>query len=204
MEFTRSNAFLSRQDDTDTFRLWESAGTAHGDVYSLAGLWDKGDNALFARLLENSWALPGFIQCENIINGNPFHHMLTNAAYHSLDLWIRTGTPPSSAQRLETQGNPLQIVRDEHGNAMGGIRSPYVDIPIATYNGIGKGHLACQLFGSMHVFDRSKLESIYFDGASYVEAVEESTNRLIDQGFLLPADAELIVEAANLKAKDIQ
>lgn len=40
-----SNALDARQPDTETFRLWEVAGTAHFDLYGLdIGLTDIGDN----------------------------------------------------------------------------------------------------------------------------------------------------------------
>jgi hypothetical protein len=43
----------------------------------------------------------------------------------------------------------LRIERDEHGNALGGIRTPYVDVPIAALSGLGQtGSILCLLFGT--------------------------------------------------------
>jgi hypothetical protein len=68
------------------------------------------------------------------INSGPQHHLVTKSALRHLDRWLRDGTAPPSGDRLQTtegaDGAP-QLVADEHGIARGGIRTPWVDVPIA-------------------------------------------------------------------------
>lgn len=118
--------------------------------------------------------------------------------YASLNEWVRHGTPPPTAPRLEVSKWPLfPILRDEHGNALGGIRTPQVDVPIATLSGRPQGgSLFCLLFGSTVPFDDAKLASLYPDQESYVSAFNEATDRVVQQGFILPEDAKLMKAAA--------
>ncbi|MDP4790016.1 MAG: alpha/beta hydrolase domain-containing protein, partial [Haliea sp.] len=54
-------AINDRQPDTDLFRLWEVAGTAHGDYYSfIIGREDSGVDPRFM-LVEEANGIPGFL-----------------------------------------------------------------------------------------------------------------------------------------------
>jgi hypothetical protein len=63
-----------RQPDSDRFRLWEVAGTAHADAHLLGP------------------AASG-IDCGVPVNNGPMH-LVAKSAFRSLDAWVRTGTPP--------------------------------------------------------------------------------------------------------------
>jgi hypothetical protein len=112
--------------------------------------------------------------------------------------WIRNATLPPQAPRLEVTGSPPAVVRDEHGNARGGIRTPYVDVPIATLSGEGQtGSVLCILFGTTSLFDAEKLAELYPTQATYIDAYNASTDAAVAAGFILPADAELMKAAAE-------
>jgi hypothetical protein len=189
----------ARQPDTDRFRLWEVAGTAHADTYTvIGGFNDIGDSPEVAKVLVTAEPLPGIISCPFPINSGP-QHFLVNTAFSALNEWIRSGAPPAMAPRLDMDfGPPLRILRDQHGNALGGIRTSYVEAPIATLSGEGQtGSILCVLFGTTTPFSAEKLASLYPDQASYVAAVQASTDAAVAGGFILPADAALIVAAAE-------
>jgi len=141
--------------------------------------------------------IPGILFCNEPVNCGPQHFVL-NAAIASLDRWVRDGTPPATAPRLEvTAGSPASIVRDANGIALGGIRTPAVDVPIAILSGDPQpGSLICNLFGTTVPFDAAKLTALYGDTATYVAAVEASTAAGIDAGFLVEGDAPIINGAA--------
>jgi hypothetical protein len=101
----------ARQPDTDTFRLWEVAGTAHADAHLLGFVAD-------------------LLDCGAPINDGPLH-LVAKAALRRLDQWVRTGEPPPQAPRLDvSSGEPPEILRDADGIALGGIRTPPVDLPV--------------------------------------------------------------------------
>ena len=189
----------ARQPDSDRFRLWEVAGTAHADTYTVVGgSNDLGDSPEVAKIVVTAEPIPGIISCPLPINSGP-QHFLVNAAFSALNEWIRSGTPPAIAPRLDIDfGPPLRIRRDEDGIALGGIRTSYVDAPIATLSGEGQtGSILCILFGTTTPFSADKLTSLYPDHPAYVAAVQASTDAAVAAGFLVPADAALINAAAE-------
>jgi hypothetical protein len=89
-------------------------------------------------------------------------------------------------------------VLDENGNARGGIRTPWVDAPVAKLSGLGQtGPTFCALFGTTVPFDEATLDELYPDHASYVAAVRSSAERAVRRGFLRRPDADLLVLAAE-------
>jgi Alpha/beta hydrolase domain len=186
--------FAARQPDTDRFRLWEVAGTAHADTYTTGiGSTDLGDSPDAAELVLNSTPVPGF-RCTAPINSGPAHFVL-NAAIAALNQWVRHGTLPPVAPRLDVPDS-FTINRDANGNALGGIRTPQVDVPIAAFSGLGQTGVICLLFGTTTPFDDATLAALYPDHASYVSAFNEATDRAVKSGFILPPDAELMEAAA--------
>ncbi|MFC2027682.1 alpha/beta hydrolase domain-containing protein [Chloroflexota bacterium] len=188
----------ARQDDTDNIRLWEMAGTAHADLYVVAtGAGDAGTDPTVANVVELSNPIPNIIECDLPINSGP-QHFIAKAAIHQLDNWVRTGIAPPTADRLEIAGDPPAFVLDRHGNVKGGIRTPYVDVPIARLSGGGQlsESSGCFLFGTTELFDEATLAALYPDHANYVTAVENATDAAVQAGFLMPEDGELIKAAA--------
>ena len=206
------NSHGSRQPDGDNFRLWEIAGAAHVDRYTLTGLFDvNGSDVAQAVVAEDQWAVPALLKCEQPINSGP-QHFISNAAYAALQRWITAGVAPAQAERLQVAASGRAYEVDVHGNALGGIRTPYVDVPIARLSGLGQTFRGgqqggiedvrerdsfCLLFGSTRLFDASKLKTLYPTHAAYVNAVAASADLAVTQGFLLPPDAALIKKAAQ-------
>lgn len=191
------NAYPSNQDDSSNFRLWEVAGTAHADLYTfLASRLDNGTNPAVAAVVEDAAPIPGIIDCDKPVNAGP-QHFVANAAIDALNSWIINGTPAPMAERLVVAGAPASFVLDERGNVEGGIRTPYVDAPIAILSGEGQsGEGFCFLSGTTELFDTGTLGSLYADNDAYIDAVNTSTDDTVASGFLLPADAELIKDYA--------
>src|SRR5205823_12171072 len=106
---------------------------------------------------------PGIIVCGKPVNSGPQHFVL-NAAFAALHHWVRRGRIPHAAAPLEVAaGPPVTIMTDAHGNALGGVRTPQVDVPIATFTGQQPGAILCQLLGTTALFDAATLASLYPD-----------------------------------------
>jgi len=201
---------LARQDDSDNYALWEVAGTAHGDLYSVAldvGPQDVGDNPAIAEVREVASPIPGIMDCGTPINSGPQHYVL-NAALHALNTWVATGESPPPAPRMDTVENEIDpnlegrqashlAVTDEFGNILGGIRSAWVDVPVAQLTGNPvEGSRFCGLFGSTTLFDDDTIAELYPDKATYLDAMTTSIEQSVTDGFIRPADAALILENA--------
>jgi len=192
--------FGARQGDSRNFRLWEVAGTAHYDTYGLGiGMTDLGDSPDAAAVVfDVTSAADGLIQCEQPVNSGPQHYVL-NAALKALIRWVRKGKAPKSAPRLDVDaGPPVAINRDEHGNALGGIRTPWVDAPIATFKEKQPGlNILCIIFGTTTPFDDAKLASLYPTPKAFRKAHRKALKRAVKKGWILKPDARLIKKWAK-------
>jgi hypothetical protein len=87
--------------------------------------------------------------------------------------------------------------RDALGNAVGGIRTPQIDAPIAALSGIGQPQGSpCTRLGTTIAFDAATITSLYPDHRSYVGAINRTAKRAIRRGVLLAVDAKAIRQAA--------
>lgn len=172
----------ARQPNSKNVHTWEVAGTAHADVYSVSQLAKQG-SMQFDSFIDLSRAL-------SIINSAP-QNLVMNAALRALVKWVETGVQPGSAPPIETLGET--VVRDAKGNALGGVRLPFLEVPIAVLS--GEGPLASN--GQTIPFDKATLNALYPSADDYVRAVKFASQTAIDGGFLLPEDAETIVENAK-------
>ncbi len=193
----------SRQPDTPLIRLWELAGTAHADAYTIAGLSDNGDGTV-ANLMFNYMRQPtNPLGCDNPINAGG-HHWTLQAAFDALNTWVTTvqdpnlpDTAPPIGPRLEVEKtSPVELARDMHGNALGGVRSPQIDAPIARLDALNGGFSFCRLFGRTVPFTAGKVFGLYPTREDFLTAWSDAIANAVEGGFLLEADvAELEASA---------
>jgi hypothetical protein len=184
--FTESELFLSlgpafaaRQADSQRLRTWEVAGAAHADQHLL------GDGA--------------DIGC-GLVNDGPQHFVL-KAALRAMHLWMKDGVAPPRGKPISVTADKKAIARDAHGNALGGIRTPAVDVPTATLSGEAPAHLAwnpmCMLFGQTIPFTPEKLKTLYPTHDAYVKKVQQQAKAAREAGFILPEEEATLVEEAQ-------
>lgn len=198
----------ARQPDNALSKTWEIPGTAHADNYTIQVAPIDTGHAPLDQLVE-AYAPTSTLmgqQLAHFVNFAPQHHYVLQAAIAALHGWIRTGAPPPTAAPMElTDADPPQLVLDANGLAKGGVRTPWVDVPIARTSGVGTGEIAVSgkiavsvLFGSGEPFDAATLNRLYPGGAAeYLERFAESLDTAIRAGFLVPADRQEILELAG-------
>lgn len=121
------------------------------------------------------------------------------AAYIDLVAWARDGVKPPQAPRIQLDAQ-LSIVRDAHGNAQGGLRLPYVDVPVASYRGsIGDQGLAA-IIGQRQPFDAATLRRLYPSNADYTGRFNAATDALVQQRFISAEDGLAMKAAAARSA----
>jgi hypothetical protein len=92
-------------------------------------------------------------------------------------------------------------VTDSHGNVLGGIRTPHVDVPVATLSGLGNsGHPISFLAGSTKPFDADMLGLLYHSKEEYLERFTAATEAAVTAGFVLPDDADEIDAIAAINS----
>jgi hypothetical protein len=191
----------AEQPDTDVFRNWEVAGTAHGDAYSLGiGDGEKGDGQADIELFEAQFGAPtsvymGIIECSKPINAGP-HTYVLRAALRALDTWIRTGVAPASMPTLQNNADITGYEVDANGLALGGIRTPYVDVPLAVLSGLGQdGGGFCGLFGTTTSMTADQLDALYPTADDFVAEWNGATDAAVASGAILEIDADEIKAA---------
>ena len=110
-------------------------------------------------------------------------------SYRALKTWMTSGEPPASAPRLDVTveaGKPA-IERDADGIALGGIRTPPVDVPVAALSGEPGPNPAviCILLGSTKPFSEARIAQLYPSGTEYEKEYDASTRATIKAGYAL-------------------
>jgi hypothetical protein len=193
----------TRQTDSGNFRYYEMAGTAHNTVHKEVEILPP---ALFppnGLLLEDACLIP----LNTLADGPVLGSLLYNAMWQNMEDQVRFGDDPPHGDLIEVGVNGT-VARDEFGNALGGIRLPQMDVPVATYgphNTVNPAlppflqpllNLFCVLSGTTTEFDQATLDELYPSKGSYVGPFSAATNALKAQGFLLGQDTKRLIHEA--------
>ena len=189
----------ARRPDNDRLRVWEIPGTAHADNYTIrVGFIDNGsvpsDGLVAAYAPTNELMGTNLSYC---INFAPQHHYVLQAAIAGLNDWVRTGTPAPVAQPIALADGDT-LVLDEHELAVGGVRTPWVDVPIARTSGLAPDESPMSfLFGTGEAFDGETVRTLYPGGRDeYLKRFTEALDRTIEAGFIVGADRAEILDIA--------
>jgi hypothetical protein len=145
-----------------------------------------------------------------------------SVALHYLLQWVDSGISPPMADRVLIDRNRRNdgslMLLDATGNPVGGIRSPYVDVPVTSYTahntstappapgapprrGFGPGidmtALLCTLSAYETPLTQAQLRSRYGSKRGYVRAFERRLNELEREGWSLPVYHDLIMADAR-------
>jgi hypothetical protein len=122
--------------------------------------------------------------------------VLQNAAIENLDLWVRRGVLPPKGLLLNFASDGTQVL-DSYGNATGGVRTPYVDVPTAQWFPASPGPGLCYLIGYEQPFDETQLKALYKDKEAYLYHVFADTTHLVEQRYITVEDGLKIIDEAR-------
>ena len=174
---------LTRQPASDHYCRWEIAGSAHVQTPQWVATppMDMG------------------FGCAEPVN-TATHHAFVKAGLNALTRWVRDGALPPQPADIELNDPAADdpITRDEHGNAIGGVRIPQVEVPTATLDGRrneaaedgGPMAMFCFLYGTANAFDADKLARLYPTREDFVSPYTACVERLLADGYLLAPEAE--------------
>ena len=180
------------REDSNLFKLWEVAGASHVNNWLHAwndavqardhgaepAPWDETTAGQYGQQDDGT-----FGECGH--NYFPMRYAYRAAIEH-LRAWVEEGAEPPSAPRIERVDGDVQT--DRYGNALGGLRLPTIDVPVATYDARNSD---CDLTGQTRPFDDATLAALYDSDADYVAQLEAA------------ADAEdLLARAGNADIVD--
>jgi hypothetical protein len=195
---------VPRRQDSDEpgkqFRLYEVAGIGHVD---------SRDNV---RLLPNPCTKPLSTFFTQAYFAVGLHHLLR---------WVDEGISPPRAPRIlldrDASNDGSAMALDAHGNPLGGVRNPYVDVPVAKYapvntavepvianpsayvaaNGLQGAQLMCRLSAYQQPFTAEQLRTLYGSKREYLRRFEARLDELERQGWSLPVYREALLADAR-------
>jgi Alpha/beta hydrolase domain len=122
-------------------------------------------------------------------------HIFFDAIERNLDQWVRKGIAPPHGSPMVVQNGVG--VTDQWGNVLGGLRSPYVDVPTSTWFGSSTGPSFCVIAGHEVPFSTAVLRQLYPTHNAYVRKVIAVTGSLVAQRFITGSDGAALIEEAR-------
>ena len=201
-EVAGGNATARQDGDEpgDRFRVYEFAGMAHIDSRDAAAYYPN--------------------PCKQPISRFP-HAAFMSVALDHLWKWVDKGIVPPRADRIlvdrnmDNDGSLMAL--DEFGNARGGIRNPYVDVPARKYGVRNEGasppianahpfvavrdaaaqNQLCGLAGYEIALPAERLRKVYGSKQAYQAKVAQRLDELTRQGWSLPVYRDVILADAS-------
>src|SRR5579863_2303893 len=177
----------------DRFRIYEVAGAAHIDMWAYRELPLMQDQlAATGAPGQGTPAWPFSAKCDPEIplQEHPLLKYVFDGAFANLEAWASKGIAPPKAERI--------AMKD--GVAIGGVRNPYVDVPVASYTTTVPGPGTCRELGSTTPFDSAKIDSLYGSRKKYEAKVAESVDTMVKERWITKSDGQKIkAEAAWTK-----
>jgi len=178
-QFVNPGSASTRRDDSDSaadrFRLYEMAGAPH--AAKIAGCDGNG----------SSYPTSAFVR----------------AALRHLFRWAEDNVAPPKAPRiaLKIDDAVAEAAVDRFGNAIGGVPSPFLEVPVARYAAHSTPGPVCMLAGREELLPYDVLVDRYGDVQTYLAEFTLSLDATIQAGFLLDEDRDAILEAQTAKAQ---
>jgi hypothetical protein len=178
----------------DVYRLYEIAGAAH------VGPFAPGQPSVAELAIAGFDPATVTPTCAEPPSRFPVG-LAMNVLWMQLDDLLLRGLPMAHAPRIEVDAEGVPRL-DAQGNALGGLRLPPLDLPLAAYassstpraEAPGSGGL-CALTGSMRPFTVAQLRALYGTRAAYLKRWAAAVDAAVVARGLEAADA------ATLKAQ---
>lgn len=199
--------WINSEDEADTrhrpdaglFTLWEMAGASHvtewWDFYTdemrtrdQGSAGGEGYEAEWDAWEAGQYGERGGDTCPG--NLYPAHYVL-RAGLHHLNEWVTKNQEAPSAPRL-ARDDDGDLEQDDHGNVLGGVRLPVVEVPVATYDA-----RRCSLWGRTIQFDSATMSELYPTHEDYVQQMRSAIDEAVDAGWMLPVDGEDLMKRAS-------
>lgn len=121
--------------------------------------------------------------------------LVLNAALESTRQWITTGK--TAAPTLTIRRNASGAVeRDADGKAQGGVRLAQFTAPTAFLSPNGD-QVGCVLSGHHRDYTKDELKTLYGSHEAYVSQVRSAMKDVVEKGYVLPQDAQAVIQAAE-------
>lgn len=170
-------SLLAAQTNTDHIRFWEIAGASHAPVQ---------ESAQIAMISARDGMNNEVHRIETFQNSTVRWAPTLAAAVNHVTAWIKDGTLPPVMKRISIDPETKDYAKDAHGNVLGGVRLPELEVPVASY----AASPSMRLGGYTIPFSREKLKELYPTHEDYVAKFTAAAQSACDAGVILPARVE--------------
>ena len=187
-----------RKPDSDSptgrYRVYEIAGAAHIDKFAYStGFPAIADQIAAVGSAQGDADWPFTAMCDPPIplSELPVLKYSYDAALVNLDAWSRKGVAPPKEERMQVaEGATPTLVLDEFGHAKRGVRSPYVDVPTATYTTTTPGPGTCAELGHRIPFPAARIKMLYPSAQDYAKKVSADVDALVKGRWFTESDGK--------------
>lgn len=176
----------SNSDDPNNLRrYYEISSAAHTDAASPL----VPENSEIEKTKNPRRKLDG--EYDFTLNNIPVEYHV-NALFDRMHEWASEKKTPPIVEDLKRDKNGFK--RDEFGHALGGIRSPFIEVPVAYYKasvGVGETN------GQMEYFSKEKLKEIYETKENYLDKFKSCVENQIKIGLLTKKDGNRAINRAR-------
>lgn len=179
-------------------RAWDVAGSTHGSLYTAEYMDDMfiRDESMpgpegpmsFTEIVEPS--------CERL---PPFSTvpagLVVTAAFDSVRKWITSGVEAAPSIYFSRDSEDT-LIFDTDGQVEGGIRLSQFSAPTAEVIATNGSTFPCSISGSHRFFTAEELITRYGTHDEYVAKVRIATEQVEEDGYILPVDADAVIQAA--------
>jgi hypothetical protein len=179
----------------DMFRVYDIPGSTHADKWLFRYLPTPAEQRKAIDITTRStvtdhWPFEANCEVPDIVFHDFPQNYIVSGAVANLERYAKDGTPLPRAARVEMDGELPKL--DEHGNAVGGIRSVWLDVPTATYHAILPGPGNCGVAGYREDFPWGKSAALYETHENYMAKLNASIDRMLSERWITEAGAKRI------------
>jgi hypothetical protein len=184
MHDAMENIALPPDTDQPQLRYYEVTGTPH---LRLADLGTE-----HVEILPKQ-AKPDDPRCNHLYDEPA--EMIFSALLDGMDVWVREGKPMPKSPRVTREG--AGVARDPRdGNMIGGIRPPWIKVPVAVYWTEQESHCGT-VYDTKVPYSRARLKKLYDNYANYARQFEAAKAAAVSERYLLPEDAASLAPVAK-------
>lgn len=187
----------ARGENGGFYRIYDVAGASHDSKSTMIDYFLDDRDVFFSGVIPN---YPG----KEIFPTDYPYELPFSAALEWLCRWVRYGTEPPVAPRIETDAQGRNRT-DGDGNVLGGLRLPFMDNPVCRYCAVCTPMrpdfaFASAMFGHLEYFPTADVVKRYGSLAAYRATMEREADRCVKMRLLLPEDRDACVQYAVEKA----
>lgn len=192
------SAFPVRKADSDApvgrYRLYEVAAVSHIDTHAYEGFPSMAEQTEATGTAQGTLQFPFTARCDPdiLMQTIPMLRYAFNGAFANLDRWVKDGVTPPRVPRMDVQGNA--VVVNEFGIGAGGIRSPYSDVPTASYTQTTGGPGNCRELGETRPLSWARLEQLHGNQKNYAQKAGAAIDRMVKERWVSESDARRMRE----------